>query len=123
VYVCKTATSVNADDSLFPENWLFKHRWGKGKKKKAQHILSLPSGDPATIKWVTVGGRTSAYVVELQKLLDSSPAEETKVSDGTPRVREKGVARKKRKHEISNEDAEILSLPPRRKSARYSAQK
>lgn len=32
-------------------------------------ILTLqPSGKPATIKWLTVGGRTSAYVVELQKL-------------------------------------------------------
>ena len=25
--VCETAVSVNADDSKFPENWLFKHRW------------------------------------------------------------------------------------------------
>jgi len=66
VYVCKTAVSVNADDSKFPEDWLFKHRWGKGKKEK--HTLKLSSGEPATIKFITVGGRTSAYVVELQKL-------------------------------------------------------
>ncbi|KAJ7630481.1 Formamidopyrimidine-DNA glycosylase H2TH domain-containing protein [Roridomyces roridus] len=64
--VCETAVSVNADDSKFPEHWLFKHRWGKGKK--AAQTLKLPSGDPATIKWITVGGRTSAYVVELQAL-------------------------------------------------------
>ncbi|KAJ7480157.1 Formamidopyrimidine-DNA glycosylase N-terminal domain-containing protein [Mycena galericulata] len=64
--VCETAVSVNADDSKFPDNWLFKHRWGKGKK--ATHNLKLPSGEPATIKWITVGGRTSAYVVELQTL-------------------------------------------------------
>lgn len=25
--VCKIAVAVNADDSKFPENWLFKHRW------------------------------------------------------------------------------------------------
>lgn len=25
--VCQTAVAVNADDSQFPENWLFKHRW------------------------------------------------------------------------------------------------
>lgn len=31
-------------------------------------FLVQPSGDPATIKWVTVGGRTSAFVVELQTL-------------------------------------------------------
>ncbi|GLB36541.1 putative formamidopyrimidine-DNA glycosylase H2TH domain [Lyophyllum shimeji] len=62
--VCRIAVSVNADDSKFPDHWLFKHRWGKGKKK--EHILTLPSGEPATIKWITVGGRTSAYVEELQ---------------------------------------------------------
>ncbi len=27
VYVCTTAVSVNADDSKFPDDWLFKHRW------------------------------------------------------------------------------------------------
>ncbi|KAI0700424.1 hypothetical protein BC835DRAFT_1449548 [Cytidiella melzeri] len=61
--VCKIAVDANADDSKFPENWLFKHRWGKGKKK---HTLLLPSGEPASIKWVTVGGRTSAFVAQLQ---------------------------------------------------------
>ncbi|KAJ7693538.1 DNA glycosylase/AP lyase [Mycena rosella] len=65
-HVCEIAVSVDADDSKFPENWLFKHRWGKGKK--AAHNLKLPSGEPATIKWITVGGRTSAYVAELQTL-------------------------------------------------------
>lgn len=25
--VCQLAVSVNADDSKFPEDWLFKHRW------------------------------------------------------------------------------------------------
>ncbi|KAH9921389.1 Formamidopyrimidine-DNA glycosylase N-terminal domain-containing protein [Fomitopsis serialis] len=45
--VCRIAVEVNADDSKF---------------------LTLPDGKPATIKWVTVGGRTSAYVAELQRL-------------------------------------------------------
>ena len=26
-YVCLTAVAANADDSKFPEDWLFKHRW------------------------------------------------------------------------------------------------
>jgi len=64
--VCKIAVEVNADDSKYPGNWLFHHRWGKGKK--ANHTMKLPSGEPATIKWITVGGRTSAYVAELQIL-------------------------------------------------------
>lgn len=29
-------------------------------------ILAKPSGEPATIKFITVGGRTSAFVTELQ---------------------------------------------------------
>ncbi|KAH8834786.1 AtMMH-1 [Flagelloscypha sp. PMI_526] len=64
-YVCTTAVSVNAESSLFPDNWLFCHRWGKGKREA--HTLKLPNGDPATIKWITVGGRTSAFVAELQR--------------------------------------------------------
>lgn len=30
--------------------------------------MAQPSGELATIKWITVGGRTSAYVAELQNL-------------------------------------------------------
>ncbi|KAI0040806.1 AtMMH-1 [Auriscalpium vulgare] len=67
--VCRTAVEVNADDAKFPEDWLFRHRWDKGKKKPKDYIpLKLPDGEPATIKWLTVGGRTSAYVHELQRL-------------------------------------------------------
>lgn len=28
------AIEVNADSSMFPDDWLFQHRWDKGKKKK-----------------------------------------------------------------------------------------
>ncbi|KAF8887791.1 Formamidopyrimidine-DNA glycosylase N-terminal domain-containing protein [Infundibulicybe gibba] len=87
--VCRFAVSVNADDHKFPDHWLFKHRWGKGKKK--QHTLKLPSGEPATIKWLTVGGRTSAFVVELQKL---------------PENNNRGGSRRKRERVTITEDAE-----------------
>ncbi|KAI0005375.1 Formamidopyrimidine-DNA glycosylase N-terminal domain-containing protein [Russula compacta] len=70
-HVCTFAVKVNADHTRFPDNWLFKYRWGKGKKGKESDdsVLKLPDGRPATIRWVTVGGRTSAYVVELQHVL------------------------------------------------------
>ncbi|KAF8630200.1 hypothetical protein AX15_003055 [Amanita polypyramis BW_CC] len=61
VNVCETAVAVDADSQRFPDHWLFRHRWGKGKKRK-------PDGASVTIKWTTVGGRTSAYVPELQQL-------------------------------------------------------
>ncbi|KAF8746194.1 hypothetical protein AX14_000001 [Amanita brunnescens Koide BX004] len=66
--ICEIAVAVDADSERFPSHWLFKHRWGKGKKKTRTTTLTLPDGSPATIKWVTIGGRTSAYVAELQRL-------------------------------------------------------
>ncbi|KAL8998012.1 MAG: hypothetical protein Q9169_002852 [Polycauliona sp. 2 TL-2023] len=61
-YVCSTAVDLLAESDRFPEEWLFKHRWGKGKKDASQQ---LPNG--AKIKFVTVGGRTSAIVPSVQK--------------------------------------------------------
>lgn len=29
IYVCRFAVSVNADHNKFPQDWLFKYRWGK----------------------------------------------------------------------------------------------
>lgn len=61
-YVFTTAVDVLADSEKFPEHWLFKHRWGKGKKNQPS---ALPNGDK--IIFVTVGGRTSAVVPAVQK--------------------------------------------------------
>jgi hypothetical protein len=46
---------------MFPENWLMKHRWNKGKKESSR----LPNGEK--IIHITVGGRTSAIVPSVQK--------------------------------------------------------
>ncbi|KAH7385725.1 formamidopyrimidine-DNA glycosylase [Pyrenochaeta sp. MPI-SDFR-AT-0127] len=59
--VCDTAIEANADSDLFPEDWLMKHRWSKGKKDGSK----LPNG--AKITFVKVGGRTSAMVPSVQK--------------------------------------------------------
>ncbi|KAH7340954.1 Formamidopyrimidine-DNA glycosylase H2TH domain-containing protein [Rhizoctonia solani] len=64
--VCETAVAVNADSSQFPKDWLFKYRWGKGEKNKTDMILA--NGEKAKLKWLTVGGRTSAVVEQLQKM-------------------------------------------------------
>lgn len=53
---------VLADPEKFPEHWLFKHRWGKGKKNQPS---VLPNGEK--IIFLTVGGRTSAVVPSVQK--------------------------------------------------------
>lgn len=61
-YVCTTAIDVLADSEKFPDHWLFKHRWSKGKKNQPS---VLPNGDK--IIFLTVGGRTSAVVPAVQK--------------------------------------------------------
>lgn len=60
--VCQLAVDKLGDSDQFPTNWLFHVRWGKGGKGAATH---LPSGEK--LAFLTVGGRTSCYVPELQK--------------------------------------------------------
>ncbi|KAL8700640.1 MAG: hypothetical protein Q9224_000868 [Gallowayella concinna] len=61
-YVCSTAVELLAESDRFPKEWLFKHRWAKGKKDAPKH---LPNGERIT--FVTVGGRTSAVIPSVQK--------------------------------------------------------
>uniref|UniRef100_A0A7I4CKH0 Formamidopyrimidine-DNA glycosylase catalytic domain-containing protein n=1 Tax=Physcomitrium patens TaxID=3218 RepID=A0A7I4CKH0_PHYPA len=55
--VLDKAVSVHADSEKFPRSWIFHHRWDRkpGKIRGNQ------------IETVTVGGRTSAYVPNIQK--------------------------------------------------------
>merc|ERR1719204_1669241 len=57
--VLETACKVNADYKKFPKGWLFHYRWGKGKDAK--------DVNGNRIEFVTVGGRTSAFVPKFQK--------------------------------------------------------
>lgn len=61
-YVCGLAVDTLSDSNRFPEHWLFKHRWGKGKKDSTK---KLPNG--LTFVHLTVGGRTSCVVPSVQK--------------------------------------------------------
>lgn len=38
-YVTVTAVGVNADHRRFPQDWLFRARWGKGKKDRRDFVL------------------------------------------------------------------------------------
>ncbi|KAM0753848.1 hypothetical protein T439DRAFT_322732 [Meredithblackwellia eburnea MCA 4105] len=60
------AVNVGADASKFPAHWIFQYRWSKGKNDSKK--FHLPSGEPANIKFITVGGRTSAVIEAVQKL-------------------------------------------------------
>jgi formamidopyrimidine-DNA glycosylase len=57
--VLKKAVSVGADSERYPKSWLFSHRWGKGKKAM--------TAQGHKIQFDTVGGRTTAWVPEIQK--------------------------------------------------------
>ena len=74
--VCTTACETLADSSKFPENWLMRHRWNKGKKKNNR----LPNGEK--IMHITVGGRTSAVVPSVQKKTGAVAADIQADDDG-----------------------------------------
>lgn len=61
-HVCRIACDKLGDSDQFPEEWLFNHRWGKGKKDAAS---ALPNGEK--LAFLTVGGRTSCYAPNVQK--------------------------------------------------------
>lgn len=61
-YVVSHAVDTLVEWDSFPESWLFKHRWDKGKKNSPSRLAN-----GAKIEYVTVGGRTSALVPSVQK--------------------------------------------------------
>ncbi|BGP22695.1 hypothetical protein JCM10295v2_001586 [Rhodotorula toruloides] len=97
--VVRTAVAVDADADEFPKEWLFKFRWGKGKRK-ANVGFVLPDGSTSTISFVTVGGRTSAVVDRVQLLPEEFAVKDVGASKGGG----KGKGRKKRKKEEESEE-------------------
>ncbi|KAF1981215.1 TPR-like protein [Aulographum hederae CBS 113979] len=61
IEITTTAVETLAESDKFPEKWMMRHRWDKGKKNGGV----LPNG--MKMKFLTVGGRTSAIVPEVQK--------------------------------------------------------
>ena len=90
-YVCGLAVELLADSEKFPEGWLFKHRWGKGKKDASK---TLPNG--ARITFLTVGGRTSAVIPSVQR--KTGPvAGDVKSEDAAGEGDDNGIEKKSRK--------------------------
>ncbi|KAK5675186.1 hypothetical protein LTS10_012260 [Elasticomyces elasticus] len=97
--VCTLAVETNADSSQFPETWLMKHRWNKGKKGAEANVL--PNGEK--IVHVTVGGRTSAIVPSVQKKTAAAAGDD---GDGKPAKRGKRKAKVVEKEEDEKEEGE-----------------
>lgn len=124
-YVCGFAVDSLADSSKFPEEWLFKHRWGKGKKDSASE---LPNG--AKIVFLTVGGRTSCVVPSMQKKtgpvakdIDDAVDEDAEVdvdeakpikteNTSKPRSRKNTVKQPPKPEETSPTNGEVMAEKP-----------
>jgi len=113
-YVCNTAIETLADSEQFPDDWLFKHRWQKGKKNASN---TLPNGDK--IAFLTVGGRTSAVVPSVQKktVPVAKEMDEAEVLDGDDKktIKDKGKKRKATAEDDEDEDEEVM---PKKTTAR-----
>ncbi|XP_020868690.1 formamidopyrimidine-DNA glycosylase isoform X1 [Arabidopsis lyrata subsp. lyrata] len=68
--VIEKAVEVDADSSQFPSNWIFHDR----EKKPGKAFV-----DGKKIDFITAGGRTTAYVPELQKLSGKDAEKAAKV--------------------------------------------
>eukprot|EP00899_Mesostigma_viride_P005400 jgi/Mesvir1/14861/Mv05475-RA.2 len=74
-YVLETAVGHNADSSFFPSDWMFHMRWGKGR-------AGAQNGSGHKVAFITVGGRTTAFVPSLQKLSPGQAAEAVEGGEG-----------------------------------------
>lgn len=112
LHICQTAVDLLADASKFPDDWLFSHRWGKGKKDAS---TTLPNG--AKITFLTVGGRTSCIAPSIQKKTGPVAAdvkvgneddENSGLDEKTPRAKpkKKGIATEV-KEEITEDEHSI----------------
>lgn len=107
--VCTTAVETLADSKQFPEDWLMKYRWDKGKKD----ANVLPNGEK--IVHLKVGGRTSAVVPSRQKKT-AAVAGDVDTSDLED---EKPVKGRKRKSKAAEEsDADEDEKPVAKKGGR-----
>jgi formamidopyrimidine-DNA glycosylase len=106
--VCTTACELLADSEQFPETWLMKYRWDKGKKDSNV----LPNGEK--IVHLKVGGRTSAVVPSVQK---KTAAVAGDVDSADVSESEKPAKGRKRKVKSEEEDEEEEKKPVAKKMA------
>lgn len=107
MHVCQTAVGALGDSSKFPDEWLFNHRWGKGKKDAS---TTLPNG--AKITFLTVGGRTSCVVPSVQKKTGAVAGDLKEVKNGvSSEEKPKGKTSKKRKA-VEEDEPEDVKVEP-----------
>ncbi|KAG1055802.1 hypothetical protein G6F43_002261 [Rhizopus delemar] len=103
-YVCETAVAVEADESKFPEDWLMKYRWNKGRGPGKG---VLPDGQ--ILKFETIGGRTSAFS-PVRQILRRTNMTKTKVIKKTATKKAKPVAKMEKESLDEIEKAETTTV-------------
>ncbi|KAM0804008.1 Formamidopyrimidine-DNA glycosylase N-terminal domain-containing protein [Usnea florida] len=117
-YICSFAVDNLADSSKFPEEWLFKHRWGKGKKDSS---TTLPNG--SRFVYLTVGGRTSCVVPSVQKKTgpvagDVKDEAGTEDADGEKKAKIKSSKKAPKPKKEEAEEAEKEEAKPAKESSK-----
>ncbi|KAK6458213.1 Formamidopyrimidine-DNA glycosylase N-terminal domain-containing protein [Scheffersomyces xylosifermentans] len=95
IYICQESVRVEGDVKKFPDDWLMLHRWGKARKKGPKQTTK----DGYVVDHETIGGRTSCFVPELQKPLESE------VSKATKPLKKEKVVKKKPTTTVTKENA------------------
>ncbi|KAF2159126.1 hypothetical protein M409DRAFT_30407 [Zasmidium cellare ATCC 36951] len=116
--VCTTACETLADSKQFPEHWLMKYRWDKGKKDSNV----LPNGDK--IVHLTVGGRTSAIVPNVQKKTAAVAGDVDGDEQDDRKAKPVKGRKRKSKADQEDEDEEEEVLPAKKdRSKKVKAEK
>nr|AGT16396.1 formamidopyrimidine-DNA glycosylase [Saccharum hybrid cultivar R570] len=105
--IVKYAVEVDADMGRFPKEWLFHHRWGKKPGKV----------NGKKIEFITAGGRTTAYVPQLQKLIGTQSSK--MIAANLERLAENGDTKDSG---TEGEDADIL-IPKKRAATSRAARR
>ncbi|KAI5956847.1 hypothetical protein KGF54_000465 [Candida jiufengensis] len=115
IYVCEECVKCEGNAKQFPDHWLMLHRWGKARKKQGKSQTK----EGYVLDHITVGGRTSCYAPEIQKLLKK----EFGVEDGDVEVKKE--PKKKAAKSIKDEpNVEVeVSLKEPKKSPRKRVKK
>ncbi|KAI0175082.1 formamidopyrimidine-DNA glycosylase domain-containing protein [Pestalotiopsis sp. NC0098] len=116
-YVCDTAVGVLGDSDRFPADWLFNHRWGKGKK---DHPTTLPNGEK--IVFITVGGRTSCVVPSVQRKTGKATVADTKEEVQAIKEEEEGQGGKVESKFFESENAGKKSRSAKKDKAQPPAE-
>lgn len=101
--VIEKAVEVGADSSQFPKNWIFHSR----EKKSGAFV------DGKKIDFINAGGRTTAYVPELQKLSGNQAAKVTSEPKKRTSKRKSGG-----NDELANEEEEIMETDKLQKGSK-----